>query len=132
MIKMLIEKKLFKQLLKFGIVGGLAFVVDYSILVFSKEVLDFHVLIATSLGFIISVIFNYWASITFVFEAKQNRNKTTEFIIFVVLSAIGLILTEISMWFGVELLNLNYSIVKIVVAVIVMIFNFLTRKMFLE
>ena len=132
MIKKLVNNKLFKQLFRFGIVGGLAFVIDYSVMVFSKEVLNFYVLVAVALGFVISVIFNYWASVTFVFDVKQKRSKTKEFVIFVVLSAIGLGLTEISMWFGVEVLNINYMIVKIGVSVIVMIFNFVTRKMFLE
>lgn len=132
MIKKIMNNKLFKQLFRFGIVGGLAFVIDYSVMVFSKEVLNFYVLVAVALGFVVSVIFNYWASVTFVFEVKQKRSKTKEFIIFVILSAIGLGLTEISMWFGVEVLNINYMIVKIGVAVIVMIFNFVTRKMFLE
>lgn len=131
-IKKLINNKLFKQLFRFGIVGGLAFIIDYGVMVFSKEVLHFYILIAVALGFLISVIFNYWASVTFVFDVKQKRSKTKEFIIFVILSAIGLGLTEISMWFGVEVLNINYMIVKIAVAVIVMIFNFVTRKMFLE
>lgn len=131
-IKKLIENKLFKQLFRFGIVGGLAFIIDYSVMVFSKEILHFYVLIAVAFGFLVSVIFNYWASVTFVFDVKQKRSKTKEFIIFVILSAVGLGITEISMWFGVEVLGINYMIVKIAVAVIVMIFNFVTRKMFLE
>ena len=132
MIKSILNNKLFKQLFRFGIVGTLAFIIDYSVMVFSKEVLNLYVLIAVALGFLISVIFNYWASVKFVFTVKQNRSKTKEFIIFVVLSAIGLGLTEISMWFGIEVLKINYMIVKIFVSIIVTIFNFVTRKLFLE
>ena len=132
MIKNLINNKLFKQLFKFGIVGTIAFIIDYSVMVFSKEVLNLYILIAVALGFLISVIFNYWASVTFVFNVKQKRSKTKEFIVFVILSAIGLGLTEVSMWLGVEVLNFNYMIVKLVVAVIVTLFNFITRKLFLE
>ena len=132
MIKSILNNKLFKQLFRFGIVGTLAFIIDYSVMVFSKEVLNLYVLIAVALGFLISVIFNYWASVKFVFTVKQNRSKTKEFIIFVFLSAIGLLLTEISMWFGVEVLKINYMIVKIFVSIIVTIFNFVTRKLFLE
>ena len=44
----------------------------------------------------------------------------------------GLGLTELIMWFGEDILKISYLIVKIVATVIVMIFNFVTRKIFLE
>ena len=36
------------------------------------------------------------------------------------------------MWIGEDLLHISYLIVKIVATIIVMIFNFITRKIFLE
>ena len=51
---------------------------------------------------------------------------------FIILSIVGLILTEIIMWFGTDILKIHYLIVKIVATAIVMVFNFVTRKMFLE
>lgn len=38
-------KKLMEQIIKFGIVGGLAFLIDYGIMVLCKEVFDFNVLV---------------------------------------------------------------------------------------
>ena len=57
------NSKLFKQILKFLIVGGLAFVVDYVILIFSKEILKLPILVSSGLAFSLSVIFNYILSI---------------------------------------------------------------------
>ena len=36
------------------------------------------------------------------------------------------------MWFGTDVLNISYLIIKIVATAVVMVFNFITRKMFLE
>ena len=125
-------KKLFLQIFKFGIVGGIAFVIDYSIMVICKEILHFNVLLSAFFGFTISVIYNYIASVRWVFDVNKEKNKTKNFIIFVIFSVIGLILTELIMWFGTDILKINYLIVKIGATIIVMIFNFITRKLFLE
>ena len=126
------DNKLFQQIFKFGVVGGIAFVIDYGIMVISKELLGFSVLISAALGFTISVIFNYIASIKWVFDVNKEKDEKKSFILFIVFSIIGLILTEIIMWFGTDMININYWRVKIMATAIVMVFNFITRKMFLE
>jgi len=77
------------------------------------------------------VVVNYILSMRFVFEAK-NENKSFEFVVFVVLSAIGLGLTELLMWVMVDKFSVHYMISKIVVTGIVMVYNFITRKVLLE
>ena len=49
-----------------------------------------------------------------------------------VLSVIGLGLNNICMWTGVELLGIHYMITKIGATVIVSVWNFVTRKIFLD
>ena len=132
MINRLKNNKLFIQIFKFGFVGGLAFLIDYGVLVFSKEVLSLDVLISAALGFSISVIFNYIASVKWVFDVNKENSKGKNFILFIIFSVIGLILTELIMHFGSNILKFNYMFVKIVATGIVMVFNFITRKMFLE
>ncbi len=132
MINKLKNNKLFLQIFKFGFVGGIAFLIDYGVLVFCKEILNFNVLISSALGFCISVIFNYIASVKWVFDVNKDNSNKKNFILFIIFSVIGLVLTEIIMFIGTDILSINYMIVKIISTVIVMIFNFITRKMFLE
>ena len=132
MINRLRNNKLFIQIFKFAFVGGIAFLIDYGVLIFSKEVLHFDVLISAALGFCISVIFNYIASVKWVFDVNEENSKSKNFIAFIVFSIIGLILTEIIMHFGSNILKFSYLFVKIFATAIVMVFNFVTRKMFLE
>lgn len=125
-------KKLIAQFMKFGIVGVIAFVIDYGFMVLLTEVFGVPYLISTTVSFIISVIFNYFASMRFVFKHKDDMSRRREFIIFVVLSVIGLVINDVFMWLMVDFLFIDYRISKIVVTFIVAVWNFVTRKIFLE
>lgn len=125
-------KKLLAQFAKFGVVGVIAFVIDYGLMIFLTEVFGVPYLISTTVSFIVSVIFNYFASMRFVFKRKDDMSRRREFIIFVVLSVIGLIINDIFMWLMVDFLLIDYRISKIVVTFIVAVWNFVTRKIFLE
>jgi len=125
-------KKLIAQFMKFGIVGVIAFVIDYGFMVLLTEVFGVPYLISTTVSFIISVIFNYFASMRFVFKRKDDMSRRREFIIFVVLSVIGLVINDVFMWLMVDFLFIDYRISKIVVTFIVAVWNFVTRKIFLE
>lgn len=138
-------KKLIEQIMKFGIVGVLSFAIDfgiYSILVYFTPV---PLLVANFFGFTVSVIFNYVMSMKFVFERKENMDKKAEFVIFVILSLVGLVLNEFLVWLFVEFAYENIAIVeklfshnmmkmigKILATGIVMVYNFISRKIFLE
>ena len=126
------KKELFLQIFKFGIVGSIAFIIDYLTLIISKEIFNFSILLSTALGFCISVIVNYLLSVNWVFNTNKKKSKKKTFLIFIIFSIIGLELTELIMWFGAIKLSFNYLIVKIIATIMVMIFNFITRKIFLE
>lgn len=126
------QLKLFTQIFKFVLVGGTAFVIDYLFLILFKEVFKFSTLLSAAMSFTISVIYNYIASVKWVFDVNNNKSKMTNFIVFIILSVIGLILTEIIMYIGEDILKISYLIDKIIATLIVMVFNFITRKIFLE
>ena len=110
--------------MKFGVVGVIATVIDFGIMNLLHYGLDLNILIANTSGFIISLIFNYLASMKYVFAHKEGMSRRREFIIFVVLSVIGLGLND-----G---LGLEANIAKICATALVMVYNFVTRKIFLE
>lgn len=125
-------KKLLLQMFKFLLVGGLAFVIDYVTLIICKEVFNIPVLISAAIAFTVSVVVNYILSVKWVFDVDKSKSEKKNFIIFIVFSVIGLGLTELIMWLGVDIIKINYLIVKIIATAIVMVFNFVTRKLFLE
>ena len=125
-------KKLIEQIMKFGIVGVLCFVIDYGLMIFMTEVFGISYLISSGISFSVSVIVNYKLSLKFVFKTDESRNKIIEFIIFVVLSVIGLGINQVLMWICVDKLHIFYMISKIGVTAVVMVYNFITRKLIIE
>ena len=124
-------KKIIIQLIKFGIVGVIATVIDFGVLMFLKELMHIDVLAASAVAFSVSVIANYILSMLFVFESRGN-SKVKEFLVFVVLSIGGLLLNQFIMWIGTEIMTAHYLWVKAFALVFVPIYNFITRKIFLE
>ena len=132
------SKRLLLEFFRYLLVGGSAFLVDFGTLVLCKEVLlpDFPLKLytATAIGFIAGLIFNYILSITFVFEiAKKSRvgHSFLDFVVFTAIGVIGLGLTELGMALGVDWLKINYMLVKIMVTAIVLLWNYLGRKLFI-
>ena len=125
-------KKLIAQFAKFGVVGGIAFLIDYGVMVLLTEVFGVNYLVSATISFIVSVVFNYLASMRYVFTHKEDMSSRREFIIFIVLSVIGLGLNDLCMWFFTGLLGISYLISKIIATAIVMVYNFITRKIFLD
>ena len=149
-------KKLMEQIMKFGAVGVICFFIDYivsfitfhivmAIGVFGENSFSIGSMIGSALGFTVSVIVNYILSFKFVFERKEDMNRKAEFVIFIILSVIGLGLNQVVMWIctvpiynNVEWIqqllgySLAFTVAKIVATAIVMVYNFVTRKIFLE
>ncbi|HJG62968.1 MAG TPA: GtrA family protein [Enorma massiliensis] len=125
-------RKLIEQIMKFGVVGVIAFIIDFGVMVFLTEVFGIDPVISATVSFIISVIFNYAASMRYVFSHREGMSRTREFVIFVVLSAIGLGINDLLIWAGTDLASFDYRLVKIFATAVVMVWNFVTRKIFLE
>ena len=90
MINKIKNNKLLMQIMKFVIVGGIATVIDFAVLVLLKEVFGIKAVIANVISFTVSLIYNYIASVKWVFDVNKEQDKKTQFIVFVVLSIIGL------------------------------------------
>ncbi|OUP07090.1 GtrA family protein [Collinsella sp. An2] len=125
-------RQLLAQIMKFGVVGVIAFVIDFGVMVFLTEVFGLSPVVSATISFTVSVIFNYLASMRYVFRHREGMSRRREFIIFVVLSVLGLLINDALMWIGTERLVLDYRAVKIFATAVVMVWNFVTRKIFLE
>ena len=125
-------ENLFVQIFKFVIVGGIATIIDWAIYYVLYNFLHIPPLVANILSFSVSVIYNYTASVKWVFDVNQEKNKKRMFIEFMIFSIIGLLLTELLLWIFIDLISMNAMLAKIIATAIVMVFNFVTRKIFLE
>ncbi len=132
MISKLMKNDLFQQIFKFGIVGGIATVIDIAVYWLLVTFLNINPLLGNILSFSVSVIYNYTASVKWVFHVNEQKSKKKMFVEFMFFSILGLLLTELLLWVGIDILRQNKMLVKLVATAIVMVFNFITRKLFLE
>lgn len=145
-------KKLVDQILKFGVVGVICFGIDFVITLAISAMLRNAgmktagaALIGAFFGFTISVIINYLLSMKFVFVRREDMDRRREFIIFVVLSLIGLGINEAIIKVSIDVVYVHAALLaqyltpgmataaaKIIATAVVMVYNFITRKLFLE
>ncbi len=129
---------LLKEFIRYVIVGGISFLVDSGVLALCKEFIfkggaPWELFLCTALGFAAGLVMNYILSLVFVFKKDENKGSGKSvkgFIVFTIVGIIGLGLTELGMYTGVYLLHLHYLFTKIVVAGIVLIWNYVGRKIF--
>lgn len=128
-------KRLLFEFLKYAIVGGISFLADILSLIllyeFAIPKTTYSLYIANIGGFIVGIIFNYILSVRFVFVDLKDKKQVKSIkskIIFVLIGIIGLGINEAGMFIGVEKLIFDYRFVKIVMAGIVLIWNYTARK----
>ncbi len=120
------------QIAGFGVVGVIAFVIDYGLMILLTEAFHVPYLLSTTISFVVSLIFNYLMSMRFVFSHKDGMSRRREFVIFVVLSVIGLAINDLLMWLGTDIVGVVYYVTKFFATAVVMVWNFVTRKIFLD
>lgn len=126
------RRKLLEQIVRFGIVGVGSTLLDYGLMLLFKEILGFHYLLSSTLSYGISLIFNYFASMNYVFEGKEEVSRKKEFLIFTVLCLMGMGFNQLVLWMIVEYAGIDYRVSKVLATGVVMVWNFVTRKIFLE
>ncbi len=138
-------KNLMNQILRFGVVGLFCFLIDFGLTTGLTNILGVHYLISKFLGFVVSAIVNYILSIKFVFTQKKEMDKKKEFTVFLILSAFGLLINEVVMYICIDGIYANarvlrnmisdglmVSVSSVIATGIVMVYNFISRKLFLE
>jgi len=118
----------FLQLIRYTIVGGFAFLIDFGTLYILTEFVNLHYLLSAGIAFILGLLTNYFLSIRWVFDTRIVRDKKLEFIIFAVIGLIGLGLNELFLWIFTDLLDIYYLGSKVLTAILVYLWNFFARK----
>jgi putative flippase GtrA len=121
----------FIQLFRYTIVGGLAFVVDFSTLFILAHFLHFHYLVAAGMAFTLGVATNNWISVVWVFDKRAVKNPLLEFTIFAILGAAGLGINEGVIYLFTGLVGFHYLTSKIISTATTFAWNFISRKLVL-
>lgn len=119
--------KLAQEFVQYVVVGGLAFLVDWFLLTRGISWGHLTLSVATALGFCAGLATNYTLCVIWVWRGA-HKQTLKDFLVFTIIGVAGLGITELGMWIGVGLAGFGASPVKIVVAGVVLFWNFILRK----
>ncbi len=126
------------EMLRFLLVGGVSFIVDFGFLIVFQEfvfkTMANGVLISAALSFLISLIVHYFLAVFWAFRNHRVATSTDHVIagsLFILTNAVGLGINEFAMWIGVSLLAYHYILVKLLATVVVMFWNYTCQKRFI-
>lgn len=122
------DKTFLIQLFRYGIVGGISFVVDWGTLMLLTEVAGVHYMASAAIAFVLGLTCNYLLSTRWVFGESKIGSKWAEFAAFAVIGIVGLILNELIIYVCTDMAGWHYLVGKILSTVLVFFWNFLARR----
>lgn len=146
------DKKIQREFLRFVICGIISTIVDFFVFglviyIFEPQIFNYNlissftadkslistlsVITGTATGFLIALTVNYLISVFFVFEDSGNGKTNKGRLLFFIFSTIGFFINLILMYLMFDIMNINQWISKIIVTAIVLVFNFITRKIYI-
>lgn len=113
---------------KYFIAGALSTAVDALLLYYLVAFTDVHYITSAGVAFVVGVVCSYLFSIFWVFKGYHRHHILLEFSVFVAISVIGLALNQ---WIIAAFTEDWLTFSKTLSLVIVSIWNFLAKKVFL-
>ena len=120
---------MFLQFIKFCVVGGTGVVVDFGITFLFKEKLKLNKYIANSLGFMAAASTNYLLNRWWTFRS-HDPEVAQQYVQFVGISAIGLILNNIIIYLLNDKARLHFYLSKLIAIGLVTLWNFFMNYYF--
>ena len=120
---------MFLQFIEFCVVGGTGVVVDFGITFLFKEKLKLNKYIANSLGFMAAASTNYLLNRWWTFRS-HDPEVAQQYVQFVGISAIGLILNNIIIYLLNDKARLNFYLSKLIAIGLVTLWNFFMNYYF--
>lgn len=128
MLKKLLKNPKLWEIFRFGVNGGICFVVDAFIMAVLMDYTPLSDWLCIGIGFTVSVILNYILCLVWVFKGAGKQDLKSQ-IIFIGSSVIGLGLTEVLMLFALNVLFMDKIIAKVIVTLIVMVWNYFMKRL---
>jgi len=117
-----------KELLGYGAASACALAVDVAALWALVHFLSWGYLSAATTSFLIGACVAYRVSTAIAFKQHRLTNRTAEFIGFVAIGGVGLVVNATVIFIGTSVLGLHYLIAKCVAAAFTFTCNFIIRR----
>ena len=123
--------ELVKQIIKYQSTAIICGIIDYALLIGLTEFLGVHYLAASVIGLTVAMTVQYILNVMFVFEAGEGRDPL-KIPGYIALGFMGVGFNTLIVYVAVDKIGLNYVLGKMCSSAIVGIYNFVSRKLFLE
>jgi len=111
-----------QKTMRFGVVGVLTAVLHYGLLYLGVAWLHLNATLASSLGFIIAVIFNYLMHYNWTFGEPAPHGRTLRR--YLVMIGCGFLINAASMYLSEQVLGMHYLLAQALAMVAVVLWNF--------
>jgi len=111
------------KFIKFCAVGGSGLIIDFGLTYMCKEKIRINRYLANTIGFITAATSNYILNRIWTFESL-NRNIANEYISFIIVSIIGLLINTGTLWILHGKMKYNFYLSKIGAVGVAIFWNF--------
>lgn len=126
------HKIFWRQFIKFAIVGVFNTVIDWSLFYILTSVAGLNPLLANIISYTVAMVYNFFASTRFVFRTTKQKSQRRLFAEFAAQNACGFLISEGLLYVLIERMSLQDMLSKVIATGVVMIFDFVSRKIILE
>lgn len=116
----------FRNLILYGIIGLFTSALDFAVFTMLSKYIGIHYIVANCISVLVGISTSFALNRSFNFKVKDKTGK--RFIIFLTVGLCGLILSNLILYVGVNLLDGDELIVKLASVVLVVGFQFLLNK----
>jgi putative flippase GtrA len=128
----MVNKTLITQASKYFIVGGSCAIIDFALLYYLTTAADLNYLVSSMISFMTGAIVNYFLCVAWIFKTRVISNRYFEFLLYMVITAVGLVINTGLVWYFTEKAGLYFMLSKIFATAITLVWNFTVRKFLLH
>jgi putative flippase GtrA len=107
-------------------VGGVATATQYAVLVGMVRILGANPVFASSCGYVISALLNYYLNHRLTFRSAQSHGRALPR--FAVIAGVGLMINSTIVWVLSERLSIPYLAAQIIATAVVLMWNFSANR----
>jgi len=111
------------KFLKFGVVGFSGLLIDFALTWILKEKARISPYLANASGFMVAASSNWYLNRIWSFES-QNTQLGEEYLAFILVSLLGLIINTLALFIGIKKFKLNFYLAKAIAIAITTFWNF--------
>lgn len=116
----------FRNLILYGIIGSFTSALDFAVFTMLSKYIGIHYIVANCISVLVGISTSFALNRSINFKVKDKTGK--RFLIFLTVGLCGLLLSNVILYVGIDMLSGDELIVKLASIVLVVGFQFILNK----